>query len=143
MNTPKLLVALSSLAALAGCSFAARSPEMYARDTEAVLATKTDAIRACYDGVLKTAPTAGGTVAITFDVETHAGRIVNVAVSQGNTTAPAPVVSCVTQGLDGLALNPPDSRVGKASWTYHFTPPPPAAPPAAPPGPPGPPPKTS
>jgi hypothetical protein len=43
-----------------GCSFAARSPEMYRDDTKAVLETKNNDIRACYDGVLKGAPTAAG-----------------------------------------------------------------------------------
>ena len=123
-----LLFSMTALALLAGCSMEARSPDAYRDDTQALLATKNDAIRACYDGVLKTSPGAQGSVAITFDVETQAGKIVNVAVDPAGTTAPAPVAACVTQSLEGLALSPPDQRKGQARWTYQFTPPPAAAP---------------
>ncbi len=124
-----LLFAPPTLALLAGCSMAARSPDKYRDDAEVALATRNDAIHACYDNVLKTIPTAQGTVAITFSVETQAGKIVNVAVDPANTTAPTPVVSCVTQSLDGLAMSPPDQRTGQGKWTYQFTaPPPPATP---------------
>jgi len=111
-----LLVAL--VVPCAAC--AVRTADMYARDTGAVLATKNDAIRACYDGVLKTTPTAKGTVKIKFDVETDGGRITNVAVDPSGTTAPAPVSDCVTQNLTGLAVNPPDAKKGQGTWTYEF-----------------------
>lgn len=104
------------LALVAGC--AVRSADMYARDTAAVLATKNDAIRSCYDGVLKTTPDAKGTVTIKFDVETEGGRITNVAVD--SSTAPAPVAQCVTQNLTGLAVTPPDTKKGKGTWVYEF-----------------------
>jgi hypothetical protein len=107
------------LAPCAGC--AVRSADMYARDTGAVLATRNDAIRACYDGVLKTTPDAKGTVTIAFDVETDGGRITNVAVDTAKTNAPAPVSACVTQNLTGLAVAPPDSKKGKGTWVYEFT----------------------
>jgi hypothetical protein len=116
----KCLLAVLLLAPCAAC--AARTPDMYARDTGAVLATKNDAIRACYDGVLKTTPTAKGRVTITFDVETDGGRITNVAVDAPATSAPMPVADCVTQNLTGLAVQPPDTRKGKGQWVYDFTP---------------------
>ncbi len=131
----KLIVGLAGLGVLGGCSFAARSPEMYRDETGVVLATKNDAIRACYDGVLKTTPGAEGSVTINFEVETSAGKIINVSVDP-TSTAPAPVQACVTQNLDGLALTPPDQRRALGRWTYLFSAPVAAggaAPPAAPP----------
>lgn len=113
-----LLIALV-LAPCVAC--AARTPDMYARDTGAVLATKNDAIRACYDGVLKTTPGAKGHVTITFDVETDGGKITNVAVDSSS-NAPKPVADCVTRSLVGLAVQPPDTRKGKGTWTYDFAP---------------------
>ena len=94
-----LLLSLSH-AALAGCSVAARSPEMYRDDTTKVLAAKSDDIRACYDGVLKGTPGASGKVTVKFDVpkdgEQNAGKISNVTVDAANTTAPPAVADCVT-----------------------------------------------
>lgn len=117
--TKTLLFAL----ALAPCvACAARSPDMFARDTGAVLATKNDAIQACYDGVLKSTPGAKGRVTITFDVETDGGKITHVAVDAASTSAPKPVADCVTQNLVGLAVQPPDTRTGKGTWTYDFAP---------------------
>ena len=114
MNT-LIVVALASCL---GCT--ARTADMYARDTGAVLATKNEAIQACYDGVLKGTPDAKGRVTVKFDVETDGGRITNVAVDTPGTTAPTPVVDCVTQNLSGLAVTPPDSKKGKGTWVYQF-----------------------
>ncbi len=132
MKTTLTCAALAALSLLAGCSVAARSPDMYRDDTQKVLVTKNDAIRLCYDDVLKATPGVGGRVAITFSVETEHGNIVNVAVDKANTTAPAPVADCVTKNLTGLGLTPPDARQGDGSWVYEFTAPPPAQPAAAP-----------
>ena len=55
MKKSLISLALVSLAALAaGCSFAARSPEMYAADTQKVLESKSADIKKCYDDALKT-----------------------------------------------------------------------------------------
>jgi hypothetical protein len=123
-----------SLSALAGCSFAARSPEMYRDDTTAVLQSKNDEIRACYDDVLRAQPGAGGSVTVQFEVADdgadNAGQIQNVQVDKANTTAPEPVADCVAKNITGLPLNPPDKRKGEATYVYEFSaPPPPAAPP--------------
>lgn len=124
-----IAIAAGSLASLAGCSFAARSPEMYRDETKAVLDTKSNDIRACYDGVLHSTPGAQGKVTVTFDVETEQGKIVNVAVDKANTTAPDPVAECVTKNISGLGLTPPDKRTGQATFTWDFSaPPPPSAP---------------
>ncbi len=117
MSATKLLLAL----ALPCVACAARTPNDYARDTGAVLATKNDTIKACYDGVLKSTPTAKGKVTIKFDVETDGGRITNVAVDPTGTTAPQPVADCVTQSLVGLAVTPPDSKKGQGTWVYEFS----------------------
>jgi hypothetical protein len=122
-------IAAGSVASLAGCSVAARSPEMYRDDTKAVLETKNNDIRACYDGVLKTSPGAQGRVTVKFDVETEQGKIVNVSVDKANTTAPDPVAECVTKSIGGLGLTPPDQRLGQGTFTWEFSaPPPPSAP---------------
>jgi len=118
-----------SLASVAGCSFAARSPEMYRDETKAVLETKSNDIRACYDVVLRATPGVQGKVTVKFDVETEAGKIVNVAVDKANTTAPAAVSECVTKAITGLGLTPPDKRTGQGTFSWDFAAPPaPAAP---------------
>jgi hypothetical protein len=124
---------LASLVVLSGCSVAARSPDMYRDDTKAVLETKNNDIRACYDGVLSGTPGVGGKVTVTFDVETEQGKLTNIAVDKANTTAPAPVADCVTKTISGLGISPPDARLGKGSFVYEFTAPAAPAPaPAAP-----------
>jgi hypothetical protein len=121
------LLLVTSLA-VSACSFAARSPEMYRDETGKVLATKQEEIRACYDAVLKSTPTAGGVVAVKFDVETEHGRISNVTVEKAKTTAPDSVSACVTRSIDGLTLAPPDARKGEGTWVFEFqVPPTPAA----------------
>ena len=116
-----LLVAATSVLA-AGCSFAARSPEMYRDDTKAVLETKNNDIRACYDGVLKGTPNAAGKVTVKFNVETEAGKFTNIAVDKPNTTAPAEVADCVTKSINGLGVSPPDKREGEATFVWEFAP---------------------
>ncbi|MEA2746862.1 MAG: hypothetical protein QOI41_1005 [Myxococcales bacterium] len=115
-----LLLIAGSAVLLSGCSFAARSPEMYRDDTKAVLETKNNDIRACYDGVLKATPGAAGKVTVKFEVETEQGKIVNVAVDKPNTTAPDAVAECVTKSINGLGLTPPDKRVGQATFVWEF-----------------------
>jgi hypothetical protein len=119
MKTTLLICA--SLATLAGCSVAARSPDMYRDDTKAALEKKNSDIQACYDGVLKATPGAQGKVTVKFDVETEHGSITNVAVDSGATTAPQPVADCVTKAIAGVSISPPDKRLGKGSWEYNFT----------------------
>jgi hypothetical protein len=125
---------------LAGCGFA-RTPEAYRDDTGAVLGPKNDVIRACYDAVIKSNPTVGGTVTVKFIVDTEKGNIGNVMVDKANTTAPDPVSECVISNINaGLTLSPVDENKGEGTWVYQFTPPAPvgpalpmAMPPSAPP----------
>jgi hypothetical protein len=128
MKTPLLI--LVSLATVAGCSFAARSPEMYRDEVKAVLEKKNDEIRACYDAVLKGTPGVAGKVTVLFDVAEDTGKISNVKVDKAQTTAPDAVGDCVVKSVNGLELKPADSRLGQGTWVYEFAAP--AAPAAAP-----------
>ena len=120
MKTVLLIAASAVVATVSGCGFAARSPEMYRDDTKAVLETKSNDIRACYDGVLKSTPGVGGKVTVKFNVETEQGKITNVTVDKANTTAPDAVSACVTKSIAGLGITPPDARLGDATFTWEF-----------------------
>ena len=115
-----LVLSVASLATLAGCSFAARSPEGYRDDTQKVLETKNNEIRACYDTVLKATPGVGGKVTVKFEVAEETGKIQNVIVDKPSTTAPDAVSDCVKKNIEGLAINPPDKRLGQAAFVYEF-----------------------
>jgi len=136
MKTVLLIAASAVVATVSGCGFAARSPDMYRDDTKAVLETKSNDIRACYDGVLASTPGASGKVTVKFDVETEHGKITAVTVDKANTTAPDAVADCVTKSIAGLGLTPPDARLGQATFTWEFAAPGPgvySSAPAAPP----------
>lgn len=105
-----------------GCSFYARSPEDYQKETEALLASKSDELKACYDEVLKDDSKASGTVAVDFTVEAKTGAILDPKVNEEKSTAPSGLHKCVLAAMEGLALDPPDQRTGVASFTYEFTP---------------------
>ncbi len=116
------LTAIATVATFAsGCGFAARNPEMYRDDTKAVLDTKSNDIRACYDGILKGQPGIGGKVTVKFDVLADEGKITNVVVDKQQTTAPDPVAECVTKSITGLVIAPPDQRLGQATFTWDFS----------------------
>lgn len=106
---------------LAGCSasFYARSPDDYKSATRALLESKQSSFSSCYEGVLKNTPDAAGTVAVKFVVQEKTGKIITPAALP-ESTAPAALQECVVQGLDGLALDPPDQRKGDATMTFEF-----------------------
>ncbi len=110
----------TALVAVAGCSFAARSPEMYRDDTAALLATKNAEIQACYDQALQTNTSAVGTVRVQFTVQKDTGTIVDAAADPSGTTAPPEVSSCVVSAINGLQLAPPDQSDGQATFTWEF-----------------------
>ncbi len=131
-----LLLIAASVATVSGCGFAARSPDMYRDDTKAVLETKSNDIRACYDGVLASTPGVGGKVTIKFTVENEQGKITAATVDKPNTTAPDAVADCVTKSITGLGLTPPDARIGQGTFVWEFAAPGPgvySSAPAAPP----------
>lgn len=122
MKTILLIAGTAVVVATAsGCGLSARSPEMYRDDTKAVLETKNNDIRACYDGVLKTTAGAAGKITVTFDVQAEEGKIVNVAVDKANTTAPDSLSECVTKSITGLGITPPDARLGKATFVWDLS----------------------
>jgi hypothetical protein len=106
---------------VAGCSFAARSPDMYRDDTRAVLETKNEQIKGCYDELLKTNKDAGGNVTVKFTVAKDTGAFSNVAADPAGTTAPPELAQCVLNALQGLALTPGDKSDGQATFIYQFS----------------------
>ena len=132
----KTILLFAVVTTVSGCGFAARSPDMYRDDTKAQLDTKSNDIRACYDGVLASTPGVGGKVTVKFNVENELGKITAVTVDTANTTAPDAVADCVTKSITGLGLTPPDARLGQATFTWEFAAPGPgvySSAPAAPP----------
>lgn len=117
----KRLSVLALVAGMAGCSFAARSPEMYAKDTEEVLNTRNAQIKTCYDDALKTNKELQGKVTIKLLVEHETGKVSNVSADPAGTTAPEALTKCVVDSLQGLVLQPPDQRDGDATFVYDFT----------------------
>jgi hypothetical protein len=146
MRTTFIKLSLFALvAAASGCEFHARGPEDYRDVTQALLDTKAQDIKACYDGALKGQKDLQGRVTVQFVVEAETGKLKDVKVDPAGTTAPEVLSQCVTSAVSGLALTPPDKRDGIATWVYDFTPNGAAAPaePAGAPGFPGvPPPKS-
>jgi hypothetical protein len=143
MRTTFIQPALLALVALtAGCEFHARGAEDYRDVTQALLDTKAQDIKACYDGALKGQKDLQGRVTVQFVVEAETGKIKDVKVDPAGTTAPEVLSACVSNSISGLALTPPDKRDGIATWVYDFTPGGAAAAPAPAPAAGAPPPKT-
>jgi hypothetical protein len=109
---------LAVVGAVSGCL--ARSPEVYRDDTTKLLATKGADLDTCYDTVAATNPTAAGKVTVTFTVEKKTGKIADVKADPARSTAPQPLIDCVTTAINGLVLVPPDDRVGMATFEYNF-----------------------
>lgn len=125
MKSILLVTAAVALSSVAGCAY--RDAKMWTDDVQKAVQPKQPDIAACYDGVLKSNPNAAGKVAVAFEVETEEGRFTNITVDRSKTTAPEPVQECVTKNLQGLAVNPPDKRLGQGTMEFDFAP---GAPPA-------------
>jgi len=117
----RIAAAAALVAGLGACSFEyhARSPEDYRAATRALLESKQSDFTNCYAGVIKATPDAKGSVAVSFEVEEKTGKIVTPK-SLPESTAPQPLQECVVNGLNGLALEPPDQRKGVATMTFDF-----------------------
>lgn len=120
MKTLLIVTAAVGFCSLAGCAY--RDENMWRNDVSKVLATKQPDMKACYDGILKTTPTAGGKVAIAFEVETEGGKIQNVTVDKSKSTAPEPLHDCVKKNVEGLVISPPDKRLGQGTAEFDFQP---------------------
>jgi len=115
------------LGMVAGCSFAARSPDMYRDDTQKLLDTRNAQLKACYDDALKTDAKMAGTVTVQFVVEPETGKVTKAAIDKTKSTAPDALGQCVIRSVDGLVLQPPDANEGQATFSYEFKPNPIAA----------------
>ncbi|MDX2051063.1 MAG: AgmX/PglI C-terminal domain-containing protein [Polyangiaceae bacterium] len=105
-----------------GCTFIARGPDDYRKDTRAVLEQRQADVKTCYDAALKADPGAKGIVAVKFKVEKETGKIVNAAIAADQTSAPAALGECVVKSLNGLVLDPPDKRDGEGTFVWDFQP---------------------
>ena len=121
MNNKTLALTTALILAPAlGCSFYARGPEDYADDTQKVLAKDNDNVRACYDEVRATDPSAAGKVTVTFTVEKKTGAFKSAAIDKDKTTAPDSLATCVLSAVEGKSLKPEDARDGMATFVYEF-----------------------
>jgi hypothetical protein len=119
-----LILSLSVLAVqtLSACQFYARSPDEYSAETSKLLQTKEAELKSCYDELLEKDSELKGTVSVDFTVEAKSGTIKDPTINKDKTTAPESLQKCVLDVMDGLKLDPPDQREGKASWAYNFKP---------------------
>lgn len=128
-------IGLLALLGSTACSAQIRDAESYRNDTQALLETRSGAIKTCYDEVLKSDPTAQGRVTVRFMVQVDTGQVLDLQVDPAGTTAPEPLTQCVLTALGGLTLDPPDNgNDGLATFSYEFVINPPAQPEAAPAG---------
>ncbi len=122
MKKPILLVVSCVALGSVACSFAARGPDQYRDDTQALLESKTPEMKACYDGILKSRADAAGSVRVKFKIQEETGKIVEPEVDPTGTTAPPELAQCVVRSIDGLQLTPPDENTGIATYTWEFKP---------------------
>jgi hypothetical protein len=116
------IYAFMTALALAGtaCSFIARDEARYERDTSALLDTREDQLRACYDAELRRNPSLVGKLTVIFTVEKKTGEITQLTWDRNRTTVDELLATCVVTALDGLQLAPPDRRDAEATFSYSF-----------------------
>lgn len=109
-------------AGLFGCSasFAIRDTDGYRKDTRALLAAKSGAIKDCYDEQLKIDQQVSGKVVIKFNVQEETGAIVDAKVDEKKSTAPQALSQCVLDAISKLKLDPPDKYQGQATFIWEF-----------------------
>jgi len=122
------VIFMAASAVVPGCTCIARDAQTYRADTRSLLATRTRAVKDCYDVALTTDPKLDGQVVVTFKVEKKTGKIIDTAVDKGRTKAPDSLSKCIVDAVDGLTLDPVDQREGQAtfSWTFKANEPKPA-----------------
>jgi hypothetical protein len=133
VTSATVTIAAVALASSVGCGGNARTPDAYRDDTAKLLATASEGITNCYNQVLKTNPTASGSVTVRFVVQDDTGKLRRIKVDPARSSAPPAVQECVTKYISDLKLEPADSQKGVAmfSWDFSFktvTPPDAAAP---------------
>src|SRR5690606_26773630 len=102
-----------------GCTYMARGPEDYQRDTRAVVETRSPEIKACYDAALKQDKALSGSVIVHFSVAPETGAIQEAMVLPESSAPPA-LGTCIVNALNGLVLDPPDEREGDATFVWEF-----------------------
>jgi hypothetical protein len=121
--------AASLLAALAltgglwlapGCAGQLRKPDEYRDDVAAMLATRADRVKACWDAELVRNPAAYGRVVLRFRVAKKSGAFERVDAIRERTTASEAVTTCVVAAVSGLAIDPPDAREAEATFEWSF-----------------------
>lgn len=110
---------LGVLALASGCGAGARLPENYKQDTRALLETRNNDIKACYDSALAEDKDLSGKVVVHFIVEAETGMIKEAAVLP-ESTAPENLSSCIVNAISGLTLDPPDINDGDATFMWEF-----------------------
>jgi hypothetical protein len=119
ITIPTLLTA-SLLACSLGCSFMARDTATYESDTSALLDSRGEALKLCYDRQLAQNPQLSGKLTITFTVEKKTGKLTRLAWDKNQTTVGEGLATCVVGALEGLKLDPVDRRDGEATFVYTF-----------------------
>lgn len=111
---------LVALGLLSGCSFYARGPDDYRTAVRNAIDVKGPSVEDCYKSARQQNPAAAGAVVVRFDVEPKTGQIVRPEVVKEQTTADEALQRCVLDSLAGLKLDPPDQRLGQATFRWEF-----------------------
>jgi len=115
----RLVSSLFVLFGASACTFYARGPEDYRKDTRALLETRSGQITTCYNTAKAADPKAAGTVVVHFQVAKDTGAITDPAVLP-ESTAPAALGQCIVDAIKDLKLDPSDKRVGDATFVWEF-----------------------
>lgn len=116
------LLALGLLVGASACSFARRDATMYRDDSRALLSSRNDAIKGCYDDALKQDPQTAGVVVVNLKIAKDTGQVSDARVDEQQTTAPASLGQCITRSVEGLELDPADANDGIATFRWEFKP---------------------
>jgi hypothetical protein len=119
-NRSLVVSALVALALTGGCSFYARGPDAYRQAVRNVVDTKAPAVETCYKSAKEQNPQSQGAVVVRFDVEPKTGDIVRPEIVKEQTNADETLQRCVLESLAGLKLDPPDQRLGQATFRWDF-----------------------
>jgi hypothetical protein len=119
MRLMRFMVTIA-LAASSGCTFYARGPDAYRQAVRGVVDTKSPALESCYKSAKEQNPQSQGAVVVRFDVEPKTGNIVRPEIVKEQTNADETLQRCVLESLAGLKLDPPDQRLGQATFRWDF-----------------------
>jgi hypothetical protein len=115
------ILAAGVVASLAACG-SLRTVDAYRVDTAKLLASRSTQLQRCYEQALTADGKAAGTVTVQFVIESDSGAISKPTVDPAHSTASPALGRCVVKAIDGLALAPPDSQEGHATFVYEFKP---------------------